>query len=215
MDHKKAGSILLGAALVAVIAAAAVLYRNLSGSYEKNPPAAVSSGSSHTASSLSSAAAPASGAGASNPSSVQSSSSGPVKAPDFTVYDADGNSVKLSDFRGKPVVLNFWASWCGYCTKEMPDFYELYKKDKSEINFLFVDWTDGHQETKETAQAFLKQKGYDFPVYYDLDQDAVAQYGLTGLPATIFIDRNGYFVSGKIGYYDKDSLEAAAAKLIG
>ena len=121
--------------------------------------------------------------------------------------------MKLSDFRGKPVVLNFWASWCTYCKQEMPDFNELYKKDKGKVVFLFVDCTDGNKETKEKAQAFLKKEGYNFPVYYDFDQDAVTQYGLTGLPATVFIDRNGDFVSGRIGLYDKDSLEAGIAQI--
>ena len=60
-------------------------------------------------------------------------------APDFTVEDTDGNKYKLSDFRGKPVIVNFWASWCGPCKMEMPDFEELYKQYGEEINFLMVN----------------------------------------------------------------------------
>ena len=64
------------------------------------------------------------------------------EAPDFTVVDIDGNEHKLSEFEGKPVVLNFWASWCGPCKSEMPDFDEAYKKYKDEIHFLMVNLTD-------------------------------------------------------------------------
>lgn len=207
MNRQKIGSIVLGAVLIAVVATAAVLYQSLSKSYGKGAIPAVSSGSTPS----SKAAESAESAGTVQSSSQQSSE----EAPNFTVYDSDGNNVKLSDFRGKPVVLNFWASWCTYCKQEMPDFNELYKKDKDKVVFLFVDCTDGSKETKEKAQAFLKQQGYDFPVYYDFDQDAVTQYGLTGLPATVFIDRNGCFVSGRIGLYDKDSLEAGIAQITG
>lgn len=207
MNRKKTGSILLGAALVAVLAAAALLYRNVS----KNGGAGAASAASSSAPALSSQAAPSSAA----QSGAAGSSQAAEQAPDFTVYDGDGNAVKLSDFRGKPVVLNFWASWCGYCTKELPDFQEIYKKEKDKINFLFVNWTDGQQETKEKARAFLKENGYDLPVYYDLDQDAVAQYGLTGIPATAFIDRNGNLVSGRVGIYDRESLEKEIARLLG
>ena len=62
-----------------------------------------------------------------------------TKAFDFTVYDEEGNAVKLSDFEGKPVVLNFWASWCGPCKSEMPDFEEAYGEYGEEIQFLMVN----------------------------------------------------------------------------
>ena len=134
-------------------------------------------------------------------------------APDFTVYSASGKAVKLSDFRGKPVVLNFWASWCYYCKQEMPDFNEAYKKYKGSVQFLFVDWTDGDRETQAAGAAYLKSMGYSFPAYYDLNQDAVAKYGLTGIPATYYIDRQGRLVSGGIGATTKDALEQGIASI--
>ena len=76
-------------------------------------------------------------------------------APDFTVYDLEGNPHKLSDFRGKPVILNFWATWCGYCKMEMPDFNEKYQEYGEDVHFLMVNVTDGNQETMETASAFV------------------------------------------------------------
>ena len=78
-----------------------------------------------------------------------------VKAPDFVVYDKDGNKVGLSDYLGKPVVLNFWASWCGPCASEMPDFEEAYKERGDKIQFLMINLTDGYQETMESATEYI------------------------------------------------------------
>ena len=128
-------------------------------------------------------------------------------APDFTVYDQSGKAVRLSSFRGKPVVLNFWASWCYYCKQEMPEFQKAYNAQKGKIQFLFVDWDDGRQETQEKGAAFLKQNGYTFPAYYDLNQEAVSAYGLTGIPATVFIRADGTVAGGQAGAMDSGTLE--------
>ena len=88
-------------------------------------------------------------------------------APDFTVYDFQGNEVSLSDFRGKPVVLNFWASWCGPCKREMPDFESIYQELGEDVEFMMVNVTDGSRETRDSAAEFIAGEGYTFPVYYD------------------------------------------------
>ena len=80
-----------------------------------------------------------------------------VLAPDFNVYDKDGNTVHLSVFFGKPIVLNFWASWCGPCQSEMPDFNEKYAELGDDIHFVMVNMTDGGRETVETASAFIER----------------------------------------------------------
>ena len=85
-----------------------------------------------------------------------------IKAPDFTVLDYDGNEVKLSDYKGKPVVLNFWATWCFYCKEEMPDFNTAYEK-YPDVEFLMLNATDGYQETIEDARSHITEKGYTFP----------------------------------------------------
>ena len=82
-----------------------------------------------------------------------------MTAPDFTVYDLDGNPVSLSDYFGKPIVLNFWASWCGPCKMELPDFQETYDELGGDVQFLIVNLTDGSRETVETASAYLKEQG--------------------------------------------------------
>lgn len=116
-------------------------------------------------------------------------------APDFTVYDIDGNAHKLSDFRGKPVILNFWASWCGPCQMEMPDIESAWQEYGEEIHFLIVDLTDGSQETVEKASAYINENGYTFPVYFDTAMEGAYAYGVTGIPVTYFIDAEGNFVA--------------------
>ena len=88
---------------------------------------------------------------------LEESSASPttVKAPDFTVLDASGNEVHLSDFVGKPVVLNFWASWCPPCKSEMPDFEAVYQACGNDVQFLMVNLTDGNQETLTSAKAYI------------------------------------------------------------
>ena len=116
-------------------------------------------------------------------------------APDFTVYDIDGNPVKLSDFEGMPVVLNFWASWCGPCKAEMPAFDETCRKLAGKVRFVMVNITDGTNETVESASGFVADAGYSFPVYYDTDLDAAATYGIQSIPTTFFIDEAGKLVA--------------------
>lgn len=124
-------------------------------------------------------------------------------APDFTVVDGDGNEVKLSDFFGKPIVLNFWASWCGPCKIEMPDFQAKYEEYGEKIQFLMVNLTDGRQETVESARSYIDGVGYTFPVYFDTELSAAIAYGVSAIPATYFIDEHGVLVA-----YGKSALSA-------
>ncbi|MDO4733148.1 MAG: TlpA disulfide reductase family protein, partial [Bacillota bacterium] len=127
-------------------------------------------------------------------------------APDFTVYTAEGESVKLSDYIGKPVVLNFWASWCGPCRSEMPDFNEKYLELKDEVHFLMVNMTDGSSETVESASEFIEKNGFSFPILYDTEAEAAITYGVTAVPTTFFIDAEGYPVAMASGAIDGDTL---------
>ena len=118
-----------------------------------------------------------------------------ISALDFTVYDADGSEVHLSDFYGKPIVLNFWASWCGPCRSEMPDFQKACTDLEGKVQFLMINMTDGSRETLDTAKSFLADSGYTFPVYFDTKSEAAIKYSVYALPTTYFINAEGHLVA--------------------
>lgn len=130
-----------------------------------------------------------------------------IEATDFTVYDTDGNKASLSEQKGKPVIVNFWATWCKYCMNELPAFNSMYDKYKNEVTFMMVDLTDGSRETKEASLAFIKEQGYTFPVYLDNDQSAYTAYSITSIPSTLFIDEDGTLLFTQTGAMDEDTLE--------
>ena len=135
-------------------------------------------------------------------------------APDFRLTDLDGNVVKLSDFRGKTVVLNFWATWCPPCREEMPEFQELWDHRGTDgtddlvvlaVNFL-------RDDTVGAATNFIAANEFTFPVVFDTTRgDVAARYGVRGLPATFFIDRNGIVRTTALGPVFGNLLETGVA----
>lgn len=136
------------------------------------------------------------------------------QAVDFTVFDSQGQEVKLSDFFGKPVVVNFWATWCGYCKQEMPDFQKAYEEYKDQVHFLMIQSTDGSRETKEMGEAYIQEEGYTFPVYYDENREAVYIYSVYSLPTTILLDAQGRVAAYNPGLVEKEPLTAALEQLL-
>ena len=130
-----------------------------------------------------------------------------IIAPDFEVIDKAGNPVKLSSFFGKPIVLNFWASWCGPCQSEMPDFNEKYAELGGDVHFVMVNMTDGGRETVETASAFIEKNGYDFPVLFDTKSEAAMTYGAYSLPTSFFINAEGHVIAQAVGAIDAATLQ--------
>jgi len=133
-------------------------------------------------------------------------------APDFTIYDGDGNIVHLSDFAGKPVILNFWASWCTPCQKEMPDFNEKYLEYGDEIQFLMIDFAK--DDIIEDAKKYVSEMGFEFPVYFDTDGEATKIYEVVGFPTTVFIDADGYIMEKYRGTISAETLQSGIDKIL-
>ncbi|MBQ8144115.1 MAG: TlpA family protein disulfide reductase [Butyricicoccus sp.] len=138
----------------------------------------------------------------------------PILAPDFTVYDAEGNEVHLSDFAGKPVVLNFWASWCGPCKSELPGFEAVYQELGDEAAFMMINLTDGVSETVDGVSEFVANGGYTFPVYFDSAQNAAYTYGVSSIPATALINADGEIVAAQVGVVSESSLRNAVLSML-
>jgi len=129
-----------------------------------------------------------------------------LAAPDFTIFDQQGREVKLSDFRGQPVVLNFWASWCPPCRKEMPHFNEVYQESREQVVFLMVDLIDGTRETESKGKAFVREQNFSFPIYFDSQLSAAQAFGVGPIPITFLINAEGNVVQVYQGAIDKDAL---------
>lgn len=131
--------------------------------------------------------------------SIQVPVAGTVPAEDFTVQDWEGGQVSLSDYYGKPIVVNFWATWCGPCKSELPAFDNAYAAYQDEITFLMVNMTDGYSETVAGTKQFIEENGYSFPVYFDTSYEAYQAYGVTAIPMTLFIDADGKLIASQLG----------------
>ena len=135
-------------------------------------------------------------------------------APDFAVVDGDGNEVRLSDFAGKPVVVNFWATWCGPCKMEMPHFDTAWQTYGDEVQFMMVNLTDGYQDTVDGVKEFIADAGYAFPVFYDTEYSGAQAYGVYSIPMTILVDAKGGLYGGTIGMISEETLTAAIEALL-
>lgn len=136
-------------------------------------------------------------------------------APDFTVLDKDGNTVRLSDKFGKPVVINFWATWCPPCKQELPDFDKLCKEYGDRVVFMMVNLTDGYRDTVDGTKRFVSGKGYTFPVYFDTKDNAASAYNVSSIPQTTFIDAKGNIYTTRIGAMNEAMLRIYLNALLG
>ena len=136
-------------------------------------------------------------------------------APDFTCYDGAGNAVALGDMRGKPVIVNFFASWCGPCRMEMPYFDECYAAYGDQVTFMMVDLCAFGNDTPEDGRQMVADGGWTFPVYFDTDGDAMLRYVIRSMPTTIFVSADGQLKGRHTGMMDKETLEKTVRRMIG
>ncbi|MFC1571629.1 TlpA disulfide reductase family protein [Candidatus Margulisiibacteriota bacterium] len=127
---------------------------------------------------------------------VPKTAPGDFLAADFTLEDLNGSAHTLSDYQGKIVFLNFWATWCPPCRTEMPSMQKMYQSwDKDKYVLLAVDI----RENKDDVKAFADKNGYTFPILLDQTGSVARQYGVRGIPATFILDENGKVVKSVVG----------------
>lgn len=133
-------------------------------------------------------------------------------APDFTLTDFDGNTVKLSELKGKPVVLNFWASWCGPCKQEMPDLQAIYDQYKDQAVFYGVNLT--MQDSEDKARQFVKEMGLTFPMLLDKTGEPSQEYRIFTVPTTYAIDRDGVIMEIRRGAISKAAMDGMLSRIV-
>lgn len=127
-----------------------------------------------------------------------------VKAPDISVTTLDGRTIKLDDLKGKRVVLDFWATWCPPCRREIPHFIQLYSQT-SRDNLAIVGISD---EDVKTLQAFIKKNGVNYPIASAKSSSLPPPYSdIQAIPTTFFIDRHGVIQTVAVGYHDYNDLK--------
>lgn len=203
MKQKKMPALALAILLAVVLIGAGVLYR------------ALAPGQSSDLSSLSSET-PVSGSlpEDTGPSEADILEADRDIAPDFTVVDAEGATVSLSSLLDRPVILNFWATWCPPCRGELPEFQQAYETYGEQVRFLMVNLTDGVSETVDSVTEFVQENGYSFPVYFDTEGSAVQAYGLSAIPVTVAVGQDGRIVWSQVGAIDAETLEQVVQSLL-
>jgi len=131
--------------------------------------------------------------------------------PEVSLVLFDGTETTLADYRGRPVVLNFWASWCPACVAEMPSFQGVHEAIGGEVLFLGLDV----QDTRGAAEAFIQQSGVSYLLGEDPDGAILASFDGIAMPTTIFIDEAGNIVGRHSGAIFEDDLRDLIAELFG
>lgn len=135
-------------------------------------------------------------------------------SPEFTIHNRDMEEVTLADYKGKKVILNFWASWCPPCVFEMPEFQALHDElDPEETVLLAVNLTDGQRETKAMADQFLEENNLTLNVLYDTTGSAVYQFKVSAIPQTFVIDEEGVVQYALMGMTDKKTLDGILERM--
>jgi peroxiredoxin len=130
------------------------------------------------------------------------------RAPDFTLQNLDGQNVTLSSYRGKTVMINFWAVWCDPCVKELPSIQNV-SKEWSSKGLVVLAIAVNNNEQLDTVEQYITQKSYTFPVLFDAPGQAESLYNVSTLPTTFFIDTEGVIRKMQVGsFQDQDGIES-------
>jgi thiol-disulfide isomerase/thioredoxin len=132
-------------------------------------------------------------------------------APDFELKTLEGDTLRLSDFKGQPVLVNFWATWCGPCRAEFPDFQEAHVDNADSLVIIGVNSTSADQ--LDLVDDFVAEMGATFPIVLDETGDTVELYRVLGLPTSVFIDRNGIVNELFTGPINKAYIESKLSEL--
>lgn len=156
------------------------------------------------------------GFGASQAITLTAAPSGPPpkigrEAPDFAIQALDGQTYRLSDFRGRPVWINFWASWCPPCRAENPDIQEVYEANK-EKGLVVLGIAIG--ETPGTVKGYVQRAGLEYIVGLDQGTDVAATYRIVGIPTHFFVDEDGILREWRIGSLSKKTMEKNVAEIM-
>lgn len=131
-------------------------------------------------------------------------------APNFNTVYMNGSEFELYELKGKPVILNFWATWCPPCVREMPNLQDFYDRHKGEVIVIGINLG----EKNRTIQNFIKKINVTFPIVLDKGKEIEKSYNLIIRPTTYFIDENGIIVDKKLGELKKEEIEERAQKLL-
>jgi len=134
-------------------------------------------------------------------------------APDFTLDMIDGTTMRLSDFKGRPVWINFWASWCPPCRKENPDIQDLYNEHKDADGLVLLAPAIG--EGRDSIAGYMQRADLHYPVGVDSNTQVAANYRVLGIPTHIFVDRDGIIREMRVGAMSKKTMEKKLAQIIG
>ena len=133
---------------------------------------------------------------------------GPAPGFDLENVVEGGPRVELRALRGRPVVLNFWATWCAPCKREMPDLQAMHEELGNRVRFVGIDV----QDSRRLAKRFLDEVGVTYPSGYDPNRTVFDRYGLQGMPQTVLVDARGRLVARHIGEIDADKLRELIAE---
>ncbi|GAA0601390.1 hypothetical protein GCM10009001_17660 [Virgibacillus siamensis] len=128
----------------------------------------------------------------------------------FVLKTLEGKTVSLSDFRGKRVIVNFWATWCPPCRAEIPDFQKLY--EKKDVKILAVNLTDT-EKSKKDVSTFVKEFEMTFPVLMDVDSDVAEMYQVQAYPTSYIIDSSGHIQYRALGAMNYELMIQELAKI--